>query len=162
MLKIAGTRGKVSGKSGNVELKLHDACNVFQKIKGTPKYWQVARNELIAKVKQLGPFHLFFTLSCGEMRWIEVYISVLRREGHKIDIIKDSSGNWTGKDEDILVDGQPLWNHVDSMGSTRLQVLKGYEFLITRHFDNRVKEFIKNIVMGPGQEKVKIAYYNYR
>ena len=161
-IQIAGTTGKVSGKDGNVELKLHDSCNVFQKIKGTPKYWQAARNELIAKVKQLGPFHLFFTLSCGEMRWTEVFISVLRRTGRQVDIIKDSNGKWSGKDEDILVEGLPLWNFVDSLGSTRLQLLKGYEFLITRHFDNRVKEFIKNIVMGPGQEKVKIAYYNYR
>ena len=62
-IQIAGQKGQVSGKGNKVELKLNDVCNVFQKIKGTPKYWQTARNELIAKVKQLGPFHLFFTLS---------------------------------------------------------------------------------------------------
>ena len=161
-IQISGQKGKVTGKGSNVELQLHDPCNVMQKLKGSPKYWQNARNELIAKVKQLGPFHLFFTLSCGEMRWIEVYISVVRRMGYKVDIIKDSNGKWSGKDEDVRVEGQSLWDFVDSRGSTRQQFLKGYEFLITRHFDNRVKEFMKNIVMGPGKEKVKIAYYNYR
>ena len=161
-IQIAGQRGKVSGRGNNVELKLNDVCNVFQQIKGTPKYWQTARNELIAKVKQLGSFHLFFTLSCGEMRWIEVYISVLKQKGHKVEIQTDSSGKWTGKDEDVLVEGQPLWDFVDGLGQRRQSLLKGNEVLITRHFDNRVKEFIKNIIMGHGKEKVKIANYNFR
>ena len=41
-------------------------------------YWQKTRNELIAKVEQLGPFHLFWTLSCGEMRWPEIFTSILQ------------------------------------------------------------------------------------
>ena len=161
-IQIAGQRGKVSGNGNNVELKLNDVCNIFEKIKGTPKYWQTARNELIAKVKQLGSFHLFFTLSCGEMRWIEVYVSVLKEKGHNVQIISDSKGKWTGKDEDVLVDGQPLWEFVDGLGQTRLSLLKGHEVLITRHFDNRVKEFIKCIVMGHGKQNVPIANYNFR
>ena len=161
-IQIAGQRGKVSGKGNNVELTLNDVCNVFQKIKGTPKYWQTARNELIAKVNQLGPFHLFFTLSCAEMRWIEVYVSVLKKKGHNVEILPGTNGKWTGKDEDVLVDGQPLWDFVDSLGQSRQSLLKGHEVLITRHFDNRVKEFVKNIIMGPGKENVPIVNYNFR
>ena len=52
---------------GETVLKLHDLYSVFKTLKGTPKYWQTAKYELIAKVKQLGPFHLFYTFSCGEM-----------------------------------------------------------------------------------------------
>ena len=82
--------------------------------------------------------------------------------GHKISFKEDESGRWSGKDEDILVDGEtPIWDFVDSMNESKHQLLKNHTFLVTRHFDERVKAFMKNIVMGPGQ-KVPIKYYNYR
>ena len=43
--------------------ELNDAMSVFEEIKGTPKYWQKIRTDMIAKIKQLGPFQFFFTLS---------------------------------------------------------------------------------------------------
>ena len=39
---------------------------------------------MIAKVKQLGPFHIFFTLSCAELRWFEVWHSILKRKGYDV------------------------------------------------------------------------------
>ena len=51
-----------------VKVSQDDIQTVFQRIRGTSQYWRVARNELIAKVKKLGPFQYFFTLSCAEMR----------------------------------------------------------------------------------------------
>ena len=96
------------------------------------------------------------------MRWIEVYISVLKKKGHDVEILLGTNGKWTGKDEDVLVDGQPLWDFVDSLGQSRQSLLKGHEVLITRHFDNRVKEFVKNIIMGPGKGNVPIVNYNFR
>ena len=62
---------------------LGDAFSVFTQLKGSGKYWQKAKFELVAKVKQLGPFHIFFTLSCAEMRWPEVYVSIFRKMGKK-------------------------------------------------------------------------------
>ena len=62
-INISGMKGSsIPGATGETVVKLHDPFSVFKSIKGTPKY------ELIAKVKQLGPFHLFYTFSCGEMR----------------------------------------------------------------------------------------------
>ena len=58
-----------------------DAFSVFAKLKGSQKYWQVKRHELTSKIRQLGPFHVFVTLSCAEMRWAEVFISVLKASG---------------------------------------------------------------------------------
>ena len=75
-IDICGVKGKIDSLSnGEIKVHLNDAFGVFKKIKGTPKYWQTAKNELIAKVKQLGPFHLFYTFSCGKMRWSEVFLS---------------------------------------------------------------------------------------
>lgn len=55
-----------------------DAYNIFQKVPGTPAYWKAFRNELYAKMEALGPFHVFFTFSCAEMRWASVLLEVLK------------------------------------------------------------------------------------
>ena len=35
-------------------------------------------------MEQLGHFHLFFTLSCAEMKWSEVHAAILHTIGEKI------------------------------------------------------------------------------
>ena len=75
-INVAGLKGTLGGDSKVRQLT--DPYSIFQKIKGSPKFWQIKRNELTAKIQQLGPFHVFFTLSCAERRWAEVYLSVLR------------------------------------------------------------------------------------
>ena len=55
-----------------------DKSNIFQSIPGTPSYWQKFRNEIYARMEQLGPFHLFYTLSCAEWRWPTVLAEVFR------------------------------------------------------------------------------------
>ena len=139
-----------------------DAFDVFKKIKGSPKYWQVARNELVAKVKQLGPFHVFYTFSCGEMRWTEVFLSILIRKGRKITFSPEFDGN----ENEILVEENnekiPLWTYVNErMSESNHELFKDYTFLITRLFDARVKSFVSNILMGGGR-KVPFRYYSYR
>ena len=57
-----------------------NAFDVFGKIPGTPAYWKFYRNELLARMEQLGPFHFFFTLSAAEMKWPEVTTAILHYE----------------------------------------------------------------------------------
>ena len=154
----AGLKGTKQLKSG--ALKLTDMFDVFKKIKGTPKYWQAARNELIAKVKQLGPFQVFYTFSCGEMRWSEVFLSIFKRHGYDVVI----PGNWSGLDSELLVEGKPLWDYVNQdMSQSKHELFKKYTSLITRHFDARVKSFVNNILMGGGSgDKVPFKWYSYR
>ena len=133
--------------------------DVFKKIKGTPKYWGAAKTELVAKVKQLGPFHIFYTFSCGEMRWTEVFLSIFRREGLDVHLPPD----WNGNEAELLVEGFPLWDYVNSkMSKNQHKLFKDYIFLITRLFDARVKSFVTNILMGPGKDKIPFKYYSYR
>ena len=128
-------------------------------MKGSPKYWQVARNDLVAKVKQLGPFHIFFTFSCGEMRWTEIFLSLFKRKGYKVVIPDD----WNGNEDELRVEGDKLWTFVnEKMSESKHKLFKDYSFLITRLFDARVKSFIKNILMGPGKDKISFKYYSYR
>ena len=158
-IDISGYKGRSSrNDQGQCLVHLNDVFDVFKKIKGTPKFWQGSRNELIAKVKQLGPFHVFFTCSCGEMRWPEAFLSIFKRKGLSVEIPTD----WTGSDEDLLVEGIPLWQFVNQMSESRHQLFKDYTFLITLIFDARVKSFVKNILMGPGRGKVPFSHYSYR
>ena len=152
---MSGVKGKkYSFQDGEIKVHLNDPFDVFKKIKGTPKYWQTARNELIAKVKQLGPFHLVYTFSCGEMRWSEVFISLLMRKNYKIEIPE----GWDGTDSTLLVEGKELWDYVnEEMSQSRHHLFKDYTFLIARLFDARVKSFIKNILLGRGKDKVPIS-----
>ena len=155
-----GLKGKTGySDNGEANVELTDMYDVFKKIKGTPRYWALAKSELVAKVKQLGPFHVFFTFSCGEMRWTEVFLSVFKREGLDVSYPK----KWDGNDADILVEGTPLWDYVNSvMSKTKHQLFKDYTFLITRMFDARVKSLVNNILMGGGKDKIPFQYYSYR
>lgn len=162
-IDVSGQKGKTLTENGEVTVNLVDPFDVFKTIKGSPKYWQVSRNELVAKVKQLGPFHVFYTFSCGEMRWPEVFISVLESKGRKV-IIPDG---WNGNEAELYVeeDGKQweLWTYVnDIMSESKHELFKDYIFLITRHFDARVKSFISNILMGNGSNKVPFKHFSYR
>ena len=75
--------------------------DVFSKIPGTPSYWKNFRNELFARMEQLGPFHFFFTLSAAEMLWPEVSTSILHSQGC-IDKIIYQKG-WEYDEKLILV-----------------------------------------------------------
>ena len=157
----SGSRGRKVGAAvgGKQTIQLNDAFNVFKKIKGTPKFWQNARSELVAKVKQLGPFHIFYTFSCGEMRWPEIFLSIFQRNGYKIT----KPDNFDGHDEDLLVEGIPLWQYVnEKMSSSKHAFFQDYTFLITIMFDERVKSFVKNILMGNANDQVKLDYFSYR
>ena len=66
---LSGYQGKkVKHEDGQISYSLKDPFSVLAGIPGTPKYWQKVRRDMIAKLENLGPFHWFFTLSCGDLR----------------------------------------------------------------------------------------------
>ena len=82
--------------------------------------------------------------------------------------MEDENGVWDGDDDKIMVklkdqdEEVKLWDFVESMEESKHELLKNHIVLVTRHFDARVKSFIKNILMGPGSDKVEYEYYTYR
>ena len=136
-------------------------------------YWQNVKNELIAKVKQLGPFHLFFTFSCAENRWFDVMISALQKHfGNDIKIEFENHDDWNGSEDEIFVihdnnkKRTKLWDYVESLQMSKHKLLKESMFLVTRHFNERVKSLIKNILKAKTKANdrmdVPIQYYTYR
>ena len=145
--------------NGQTKVSLNDMYDVFKKVKGTAKYWQVSKNELVAKVKQLGPFHIFYTFSCGEMRWSQMFVTLLKKKGYTVEI----PDKWNGNDAELLVEGKNLWKFVnEDISNRKHELFQDYTFLIARLFDARVKSMIKNILLGHGKDKVSISHYSYR
>ena len=96
-INMANTRGKeVVNEMGEKAYMLEDGYRVLDDIKGTPRYWKKTKYEMIAKLDNLGPFHLFFTLSCADMRWDETFASILQERGFEIryNVVKDDEENW--------------------------------------------------------------------
>ena len=139
---------------------IEDGFSVFDKIPGTPRYWQQKRYEMIARLEQLGPFQLFFTLSMADKRWEENYISVLSQKGCKISFIPNiQSKKNSFESEQVLVNDVPLEEYLANENKTEL--FRNNVLSLTRNFDQRVRAFIKNIVCGPNSP-MHVQYYTFR
>ena len=93
-VNISFLRGKKSVcTSGQSSYSLEDGFSVFDKIKNTPTYWRQAKYEMLSKLENLGPFQLFFTLSCADSRWDENFSSLLLRLGVSVRYEMDSKGH---------------------------------------------------------------------
>ena len=77
-INISYRRGKqVTNANGVKSYKLDDSYSVFEKVTNTPKYWQTAKYEMLARLDNDGPFQFFFTLSCADTKWDENFSSIL-------------------------------------------------------------------------------------
>lgn len=127
----------VDSPDGTKMMKLNDVFNVFQKIRGTPKYWQSKRNELLAMINCYGPFHFFLTLSCAELRWTQVIATIFKKKGFQVKICKE----YITKDEEVLIltnkDGKEenLWEYLQKTGQTIQSIIQKETFMVTRMFD---------------------------
>ena len=147
---LTGFRGKRSERpGGQMSYVLNDPLTVFDKIKGTPRYWQTVKFEMIAKLENLGPFHIFFTLSCADMRWSSNFTPVLEKMGCKLSYEVDEEGH-----EHVTVEvvqggrrvrlpwKQYLEEYVDDR---QHELLRQNVLLATRNFQHRVEVFRREV-----------------
>ncbi len=142
------------GSDGSHIMTTTDNYAAFQNIRGSPKYFQTARNELLARVAQLGPFQFFFTLSCAEMRWPEILATLLQQRGHKVCCTDEQNLEYT-------VEGLPLEEFLDQAKINRHDLFRNNIFTVTRMFDQRVKSFI-NHIFPTLSKQVPTDCYSYR
>ena len=110
------------------------------------------RDSTFARISQLGPCDLFFTLSCAEQRWDEVKMSLLQLNGHEITIIVDNED-----EPQFMVDGVPLEDYVEANKKEMADIYRDKFIYVSRLFDDRFKAF-KNQFL----EKGDVAHYCYR
>ena len=163
---MSGQKGRVSkGSDGTKIISTNNSFDVFGKIPGTPQYWKNYRNELFARMEQLGPFHFFFTLSAAEMKWPEVTTAILHYDNQIQKIVYEEGWEFDEEKIQIYFNG---WER----DKTQIKSLKKFKddqrdkhkffkehfLLITRLFDNRVKAFISKILMA----NEFVEHYSYR
>ena len=73
--------------SGKQFLATEDGFAVFDNIRGSPRYWQKLRYDLLAKLEQCGPFQFFYTLSCANKRWDENLATFLSKRKENIVVM---------------------------------------------------------------------------
>ena len=120
---------------------------------------------MIAKIENNGPFHLFFTLSCADMRWDATFATILSEMGYSIMFVmteeddlpkayvkvKTSSGDW-----------KPLEQFLDEdVEESKHELIRGNVVMATRYFHHRVKAFISKIVMAKSNP-MNVKNYTYK
>ena len=148
-VNISFQRGKeVRSKEGISTYHLDDAFSVFNNISNTPKYWKTAKYEMLAKLDNLGPFNFFFTLSCADLRWDENFSSILRKLGVTIEYETNSEDK---NKTYVLYDNNKkmeLREYLDKyIDKSRHELIRRHIYIATRNYNNRVKSFIRDIVM---------------
>ena len=112
---------------------------------------------MLAKMDNFGPFHIFYTLSCGDMRWQENFTSILKEKGYNI-IWTAPNGNLEESAEvkievELETEGvkkpvilkEFLEKYVDE---SLHEFIRTNVFIATRNFVHRLKNFRKEIMMG--------------
>ena len=91
--------------------------------------------------RQLGPAHLFLTLSAAETRWV-----------HLLQILSQVVDNVTLSDEDV---NAMSW-------STKCRLISSDPVTCARHFDHSVHEFFNTVLKSPLSPFGKLADFWYR
>ena len=147
-INISYMRGKKSSnKEGATSYKLEDGFNVFDNTSNTPKYWQVAKYEMIAKLENLGPFPFFFTLSCADLRWSENFTTLLREKG--VNVVYEINGlqenTWVVKENN---ERRLLEDYLeDDVDDSFHELVRRNIIVATRNYKNRFDAFVKNIIL---------------
>lgn len=155
---------KVVQDSGKIKYEHHDAWNVLRGIKNTPRFWRDKKAEVIAMMDNFGPFHWFFTLSCADKRWSECIAAICRHfpDVENVVYVRKKGEPLVIK---VKVREEPeeklLEDYMQGLDDSKHEIIRKNVQTITRCFDRRVKSFIKNVVMGPGNP-MHIVLYTYR
>ena len=106
--------------------------------------------EMLARLDNLGPFHVFFTVSCADTRWKENVIPLLRErdigvrckiDNEQIEMyeVELSNDKWVSLDDYIE----------NQMDETLHEVLRRNVVTATRNYQARVQALMQEIVRNP-------------
>ena len=119
---------------------------------------------MIARLDNLGPFQLFFTLSCADMRWSENFAAILLERGYEISYENSTTDEDGYMKTDIRArqpgqNWKPLKQFIEEDIEESLhELVRG---TATRYFEHRVKQFLNKIMMGKNNH-MYVKYYTYK
>ena len=153
-MAMEGRRGREHiGKDGKKSFKLDDAYASLDTMKGTPRYWQTVKKEMYAKLDNHGPFHLFFTLSCGDTRWMENLATILvKAKGFKVHYNVSENAMWSVEVEvdrgNEVYEWIKLEEYLEEIPENLNTHIRDNILTMARYFNQRVKAFVTEVVMG--------------
>ena len=162
---ISFMRGKKTvTKEGTTQYDLDDAFTTFDGVTNTPKYWQKVKFDMIAKLENIGPFHLFFTLSCGDTRYDENFSTFLVENGYTMQYfinddgtvetrVKGKEGRQIDKNLEIFL--------IEDVNESLHEMIRTNVLTATRNFHHRVEAFKREILNGKNNP-MKVKYISYR
>ncbi|XP_057292445.1 uncharacterized protein LOC130621150 [Hydractinia symbiolongicarpus] len=143
-INIATKKVKGTITAGQLQINFHETVRSFicegqgyqfmNSIKGTPAYWKHFLYDVLAMVKQLGLPSYFLTLSCADLRWDELVVII-------------------GKLNNIDVSS----NELDYF--RRCSILNQNPVLTARHFQYRVENFFREILLHKSSPIGQVANY---
>ena len=107
---------------------------------------------MISKLENLGPFNIFWTLSCGDLRWPENFTSLLQNETIRYE--------YHCGQEKVFINNMSLDDYLQ-LNSSKSEFIRKNLLNATLTFNHRVKMFLKNIVMSKGSP-MTAKYYSYK
>ena len=153
-LAISYTSGtRVQGENGKQTMNNTDAYRVFTGIKNTPTYYRQKKFELLAKLDNFGPFQVFWTISCADIRWQSNLTGALRELDPDWDVeFTLITGVGGYQEEEIVItfteEGQRTRKPLDiflreNVTESKHEIIRTNGVTATRIFDHRVKAFVK-------------------
>ena len=148
-IDLAYKHGKrKTNTDGKTSYSLDDPFSVFQNIANTPAYHKKGKMEMMARLDNLGPFHVFFTLSCADYRWPENLMSILSQRG----IGLRCHINIYGTDEYEVQSGDewiPLDDYLDTIDETLHEIIRKNIVTATRNYQQRVQTLMTTVIRNP-------------
>ena len=141
-------RGKKNTNEEGMSIySLKDPYSVFQNVANTPTYHKKGKMEMMARLDNFGPFHVFFTLSCADYRWFENFTAFLHEHGIGIrcTIFSDQKETYevqSGNGDWILME-EYMQNEMDE---SLHHILRRYVVTATRNYQARVQALMQTIV----------------
>ena len=117
--------------------KSDEGYKFLKPIQGTPAYWQSTQRDLFAMIRQLGLPTWFCSFSAAEMRWPEIFESILKQRNDKRNV------------EDLTL-------------SEKWDILKQNPITVSRMFNYRFETFLKKVILSNANPIGKVKDYFYR
>ena len=119
----------------------HEGFKFLRTLWGSPPYFEKAKIDLFAMIRQLGPATLFCSLSSAETQWIH-FVRIL---GEIIDhkfYTDDELENLNWEEKCRLIQSDPI--------------------TCARHFDYEISQFLTNVLLSDAAPLGNIADWFYR
>ena len=130
-------------QEGAIENLIHhdEGFQFLKALRGSPPYFEKAKKDLFAMIRQLGPASLFCSFSSAETQWIHL----LRILGELVD-----HKQYTNTDLENM-----NWNE-------KCRLIQSNPVTYARHFDYQVSQFLTNFLLKGAQPLGKISDWFYR